>query len=103
MSVSRSRSPSSHSQPGDGSRQIRIALLYGAVMIGVAFSTTLWLTLPPLLAGGIFGATYMSTNNAVLQHRIEDEARGRVMARYMMTFGLLPLGALPMGLLSERR
>lgn len=87
---------------GDGSRQIAIATLYGAVVIGIALSTSLWLTLPLLLAAGVAGATYMSTNNALLQLRIEDDVRGRVMATYMMTFGLLPLGALPMGLLGER-
>lgn len=88
-------------RPGDGSRQIRVALFYGCVVIGIAFSTTLWITLPLLVAGGIAGASYMSANNALLQLRIEDEVRGRVMATYMMTFGLLPLGALPMGLVGE--
>lgn len=43
----------------------------------------------------------MSTNNALLQLRIDDDVRGRVMATYMMTFGLLPLGALPMGLIAD--
>ncbi|HEV2128892.1 MAG TPA: MFS transporter [Thermomicrobiales bacterium] len=86
---------------GDGIRQIRIILLYALGVIGVAFSTTLWITLPLLVMGGMLGGTYMSTNNALLQLRIEDEVRGRVMATYMMTFGLLPLGALPMGLVAD--
>lgn len=86
---------------GDGIRQIRIILLYAAGVIGIAFSTSLWITLPLLISGGIFGGTYMSTNNALLQLRIEDDVRGRVMATYMMTFGLLPLGALPMGLVAD--
>jgi MFS family permease len=84
-------------QQGDGIRQIRIILIYALGVTGVAFSTTLWITLPLLVMGGLLGGTYMSTNNALMQLRIEDEVRGRVMATYMMTFGLLPLGALPMG------
>lgn len=86
---------------GDGLRQIRIIVVYALGVIGIAFSTSLWLTLPLLVMGGVLGGTYMSTNNALLQLRIEDDVRGRVMATYMMTFGLLPLGALPMGLVAD--
>lgn len=86
---------------GDGLRQIRIIVVYALGVIGIAFSTSLWLTLPLLMMGGVLGGTYMSTNNALLQLRIEDDVRGRVMATYMMTFGLLPLGALPMGLVAD--
>jgi MFS family permease len=88
-------------QQGDGIRQIRIIILYAAGVLGVAFSTSLWITLPLLVMGGVLGGTYMSTNNALLQLRIDDDVRGRVMATYMMTFGLLPLGALPMGMLAD--
>lgn len=76
-------------------------MLYALSMIGVALSTTLWITLPLLVLNGLLGGTYMSTNTALLQLRIEDDVRGRVMATYMMTFGLLPLGALPMGLIAD--
>jgi MFS family permease len=88
-------------EQGDGIRQIRIIMLYALGVIGVAFSTSLLITLPLLVLGGLLGGTYMSTNNALLQLRIEDDVRGRVMATYMMTFGLLPLGALPMGLVAD--
>jgi hypothetical protein len=44
----------------------------------------------------------MSANNVLLQHRISDEFRGRVMGAYMLTWGLMPLGALPMGLAADR-
>jgi MFS family permease len=88
-------------QKGDGSRQVRIIIAYGIGVIGVAFSTSLWITLPLLVMGGVLGGTYMSTNNALLQLRIDDDVRGRVMATYMMTFGLLPLGALPMGMIAD--
>jgi hypothetical protein len=45
---------------------------------------------------------YMSTNNAQLQLRITDEVRGRVMAAYVLTWGLMPLGAMPMGIAADR-
>jgi hypothetical protein len=37
-----------------------------------------------------------------VQHRIDDAIRGRVMGAYLLTLGLMPLGALPMGLLAGR-
>ena len=44
----------------------------------------------------------MSGNNALVQHRVTDDVRGRVMGAYMLTWGLMPLGALPMGMVADR-
>ena len=38
----------------------------------------------------------MATNNAILQAKVPDELRGRVMSVLMMSFGLMPLGVLPL-------
>jgi hypothetical protein len=38
---------------------------------------------------------FMTVNNTVLQSVIPDNVRGRVMSVMMMTFGLMPLGAVP--------
>ena len=77
-------------------------LVYGCVIMAMTFSRTLWLTLPLLFVAGCLGAAFMSSNNAVIQHRISDDVRGRVMGAYLLTWGLMPLGALPLGLLAER-
>lgn len=77
-------------------------LAYGLVIMAVAGSRTLWLTLPLLFCGSCIASTFMSANNAAIQHRIADDIRGRVMGAYMLTFGLMPLGALPLGLLGQR-
>jgi hypothetical protein len=42
----------------------------------------------------------MAQNNALVQHRITEEVRGRVMSAYMLNNGLLPLGAMPMGIIA---
>jgi hypothetical protein len=44
----------------------------------------------------------MSGNNALVQHRVTDDVRGRVMGAYMLTWGLMPLGSLPMGMIADR-
>jgi predicted MFS family arabinose efflux permease len=87
---------------GTGRLLILTTVLYGAVIAGVALSRSLWLTLGLLFLAGLLGAAYMSGNNALLQHRISDDVRGRVMGAYMLTWGLMPLGALPMGMVADR-
>jgi predicted MFS family arabinose efflux permease len=87
---------------GVGRQLIGMTVVYGIVIVGVAFSRSLWLSLPLMFLGGLLGAATMSGNNALLQHRVSDEMRGRVMGAYMLTWGLMPLGALPMGLLADR-
>jgi predicted MFS family arabinose efflux permease len=87
---------------GTGRLLIAMTVLYGVAIVGVAISRTLWLTLPLLFTGGLLGAAFMSGNNALLQHRVTDDIRGRVMGAYMLTWGLMPLGALPMGIVADR-
>jgi predicted MFS family arabinose efflux permease len=86
---------------GSGKLLVAMTVVYGAIIVGVAFSRTLWLTLPLLFCAGVLGAAYMSGNNVVIQHRVTDDVRGRVTGAYMLTWGLMPLGALPMGILAD--
>ena len=55
-----------------------------------------------LRLAGVLGAAFMSGNNALLQHRVSDDIRGRVMGAYMLTWGFMPLGSLPMGMIADR-
>ena len=87
---------------GAGKILILTTVLYGFVITVVAFSTHLWLSLPLMFLGSLLGSAFMGANNVLLQHRVQDEIRGRVMGAYMLTWGLMPLGALPMGLAADR-
>lgn len=86
---------------GVGRLLITMTIIYGFVILGVSLSRSLWITLPLIFCGGFLGSATMSGNNAVLQHRVSDEYRGRVMGAYMLTWGLMPLGALPMGIMAD--
>jgi MFS family permease len=77
-------------------------LAYGLVIMAMTLSRTLWITLPLLVVAGFLGAGFMAGNNATIQHRTDDAVRGRVMGAYLLTWGLMPLGALPMGMLGAR-
>lgn len=80
---------------------IAMTIAYGFVIVAVSFSRILWLTLPLLFVGSFLGAAFMSGNNVLLQHEVTDDVRGRVMGAYMLTWGLMPLGALPMGIAAD--
>jgi MFS family permease len=89
------------STSGEGRLNVILTVIYGAFVVGIALSPWVWLSLPCLFVAGAVGAMYMSSNNALIQLRISDEVRGRVMAAYMLTFGLMPLGAMPMGIVAD--
>jgi len=76
--------------------------VYGLIIIVFAYSTWLPLSLVMLVLGGVLGSSYMSINNTLLHLNVTDEVRGRVMGIYMLTWGFMPLGALPMGFLGEQ-
>lgn len=69
---------------GTGRLLLGMTVLYGLPIIGVALSRTLWITLPMLFIAGVLGAAFMSGNNAMIQHRVTDDVRGRVMGAYML-------------------
>jgi predicted MFS family arabinose efflux permease len=89
-------------ETGTGRMLVGLTVLYGIPVVGVTLSRSLLITLPLLFAAGVIGAASMSGNNALLQHRVSDEIRGRVVGAYMLTWGLMPLGALPMGMIADQ-
>lgn len=84
----------------------------GRVMFGCAFVWALFMgmfsvtqsmswALPLAAVTGGFSSTFMSLNMSMVQLALRSEMRGRVMSIWMMTFGLMPLGAAPMSLMAE--
>jgi MFS family permease len=84
---------------GLGSYIAGAVVLYGAGLLALAFSTTLWISLPALVAVGFGMITSLAGTNTLLQSLAPDELRGRVMSLYAMvslgfaTFGSLLAGA----------
>jgi len=55
------------------------------------------------MAGLGFGTmVVMTVNNTAIQLMISDDMRGRVMSVMMLSFGLMPLGALPAGVAADQ-
>lgn len=77
--------------------QIISAALFTATVLVFAITPQPIVAALLLLAAGAASAALMSINNTVLQLQVDDAVRGRVLSIYMLTWGLLPLGQLPIG------
>ena len=84
---------------GLGSYIAGAVVLYAAGLLSLAFSTTLWISLPALVAIGFGMITSLAGTNTLLQSLAPDALRGRVMSLYstvalgFATFGSLLAGA----------
>jgi len=77
------------------------ALLYGLLMVALAFTRSLLTAGAVLVVAGFFQAVYMATNQTLLQLVTPRALRGRVLSLLMMTWGLTPLGLLPMSAIAQ--
>jgi MFS family permease len=90
---------------GDTPRRLRLMmaslLAFGATLFLFALSPWFILALPLVLLSDVFASTFNTVNNTAIQLLIPDEVRGRVMSLMMMTFGLTPLGTLPVSAVAQ--
>jgi MFS family permease len=71
------------------------------LLVAFAASTSLLLSIGIMGLIGVAQAIYLATNNTLVQLAVPDALQGRVMSVYMTTWGLMPLGALPQGVLAD--
>src|SRR5919202_3376821 len=88
--------------PHPGTIQAGLAVGLGGAL--VAFSTTrsFVLALVLLLAVGFLFSSFSALNNTLLMAVTEARLTGRVMSVYLLTWGAMPLGALPLAWLADR-
>jgi MFS family permease len=71
------------------------AVGFGAALILFSLSHSFWLSEVLLLPAGFFMMLQMAASNTLIQMKVPDHLRGRVMAVYSMMFiGMAPFGAL---------
>ena len=83
-------------------RMLFSLIILAGTLVGFAYSPWFLLALPLVFAAEIGVTVFMTLNNTAIQLLIPDAVRGRVMAILMMSFGLTPLGTLPMAALAEK-
>jgi MFS family permease len=77
------------------------AVATGIFLMAFALSPLFAVALPMLLMVGLASMVFQTVNNTVVTSVIPDHVRGRVMSVVMMSFGLMPLGAVPAGIAAE--
>ena len=75
---------------------------WGIALAVFAQTTSYIVALPLLLFLGLASSVFMSLNMTLLQVNASPEMRGRIMSIGMMTFGVMPLSAVPFGILAEQ-
>ena len=78
------------------------AVLWGVGLAMFSKVTNYGVSIPFLLVIGAISAVSMSLTMTMMQVLAAPEMRGRMMSIAMMTFGAMPLSAVPFGLLAER-
>lgn len=78
------------------------SLIMGLALTVFSFSSTFTVSALAIIFVGIGQTGRMTLAGTLLQHYVEDEYRGRVMAIYMMEFGLTSLSVLLAGILADR-
>jgi MFS family permease len=74
------------------------ASIFGAGLVAVSFSRTLWASLFLVAVAGFGMMVQIASSNTLMQSVADDDKRGRVMSLYTMSLvGLAPLGSLILG------
>lgn len=80
--------------PRTGRTMLIAALGTGVFLIAFSFSS-FGVALPMLVMVGLMSMVFTTVNTTVITSIVPDGVRGRVASVSMMTFGLMPLGAVP--------
>ena len=86
-----------------GRALVAAILTYGALLILLSFTRSFAAAAAVVVCMGFSQSVYMSVNQMALQLLVPDALRGRVMALRMMTFGLSPIGLLPLSVVAENQ
>ena len=77
------------------------ALVYSLTVIALGLTRSMLTAGLVLAVSGFFQAVYMAVNQTILQLTVPSEIRGRVMSIWMINWGLMPLGLLPLSAAAE--
>jgi MFS family permease len=72
----------------------------GLLLMAFSRSPALWVAMPILGLVGLTNSVYLTQVNTLLQQKVPDKLRGRVMSLYALCWNLLPLGGLVAGALA---
>ena len=88
--------------PRRGMVMLGASVAWGISLAIFAQLTSFTIAIPFLIFIGLTSSLYMSLNMTMVQTKADPEMRGRTMSSSMMTFGMMPLSAVPFGTLAEQ-
>lgn len=80
---------------------LAMSLVWAIFMGMFAFTTSMQSALPAVAAVGLCSSMFMAMNMSLVQLAVDPQMRGRVNSIMMMTFGLMPIGVIPVGFIAE--
>lgn len=90
---------------GDGGRKgtalLVLAVAWSLFLALFAVSDNMHFAMGLIAAVGLASSTFMSLNMSLVQLTVSQEMRGRVMSVIMMSFGLMPVGAVPVSFIAD--
>jgi MFS family permease len=88
-------------QPRKGRLMFLGALLMGGFLLAFAASSNFAVAVVFMAGMGVGQMLFQATNNTAIQAELPPEVRGRVMSVMMMSFGLMPLGVVPVTIAAD--
>jgi len=76
------------------------SMLSGIAILLAAATTSYAVAVGIMVILGLGDSGRRALNSSLIMEQTDDEHRGRVMGVYMMNFGLIPLGAIPLGFIT---
>ncbi len=76
------------------------AIGFGLLILAFSVTPSAEPAIVLIFLAGLVSAVYMAVNNTQIQLSVDDSVRGRVLSVYLFTWGLLPLGVLPAGIIA---
>lgn len=77
------------------------SIVSGIALVGSAVLPNYTVLLLFMVLIGVGDAARRALNNTLIMEQVDDAHRGRVMGVYMMNFGLMPVGTLPLAAMAE--
>jgi MFS family permease len=84
-----------------GAALLMNSLAWGICLILFSQSASFTTALPFVFLVGLMSGIFMSLNMTLIQLYSSTEMRGRIVSMSMMTFGIMPLSAVPFGAIAE--
>jgi MFS family permease len=82
--------------------QVGLAIALGLALVGFSMTRSFPVALGLLVIVGFLFSSFSALNNTLLMANTEPRLTGRVMSIYLLTWGAMPVGSLPLAWLAER-